>query len=254
MKQVSIVYPAIFRINSLKVAVPEKWEELSPAQYLAVTRYFLGDMAELDFFRSLIPIPKRILLKMDDFHVHKLADLLDFLNAESDLRLDHFILPLIKCHRETLYAPSKRLSDVSLQQFMSIDTYYGYYAITQKEQFLVQMVAAAYLPKGQSFIGEHVVDMPANILQVTHLPTYYLYAVFQNWTFIKSWLGKVYPYLFPPGHSTDQDDKRKPQPPDWLTLFDTFVGEHVADMPAYQAMPCMDAFRIINRKIKEASR
>lgn len=46
--------------------------------------------------------------------------------------------------------------------------------------------------------------------------------------------------------------KGKPKAVDWLEIFDGFVGDHVPDMAAYQRMEVMDAFRIINKRIKDS--
>ena len=37
----------------------------------------------------------------------------------------------------------------------------------------------------------------------------------------------------------------------WLDIFDAFVGEQIPDTEFYKNMPCMDAFRIINRRMKD---
>ena len=42
----------------------------------------------------------------------------------------------------------------------------------------------------------------------------------------------------------------KPKASDWLGLFDSFVGDNIPFMKDYQRMACMDAFRIIDAKVK----
>lgn len=51
--------------------------------------------------------------------------------------------------------------------------------------------------------------------------------------------------MFPHGSSDG-----KPKASDWLGLFDSFVGDNIPFMKDYQRMACMDAFRIIDAKVK----
>lgn len=64
---------------------------------------------------------------------------------------------------------------------------------------------------------------------------------------IKNWLAKMFPNMFPKSASGEGNGKAA----DWLALFDSFVGDNIPYMEHYQRMECMDAFRIINRKIAE---
>ena len=43
-------------------------------------------------------------------------------------------------------------------------------------------------------------------------------------------------------------------PTDWLAIFDAFIGDDVADMRKYQIMLATDAFRIMERRIKNAQK
>lgn len=40
----------------------------------------------------------------------------------------------------------------------------------------------------------------------------------------------------------------------WLDIFDAFVGDDVAVMEKYQAMPVATAFRILNKRIRDAQK
>ena len=80
--------------------------------------------------------------------------------------------------------------------------------------------------------------------------------VFMNWMLIKQWLGNSYPHLFPKS-DVEKDAKGetiKPKPVTWLPVFDSFVGDNVADMDAYKKMDCMDAFRLLNTRIKNTKK
>lgn len=259
MKTVTIKYPGLIGERELSFSAPENWAELTPKQYLEVIRYMLGEISPDTIFFRLFPISKKLVSQFDGYYMYKLGELLSFL-YDDRIEMDHFILPSLKISLiESYPAPAPKLADVSLQQFMSADTYFSYYSIKQEDHFLSLFVASLYKPADEKFAAisgnERLIYLPINASKLSALPRHQLFAVFLNWSFIKIWLGRIFPYMFPPSSpSAGPTGLPKPKGPDWLTLFDNFVGDHIADMQAYQAMPCMDAFRIINRKIKENSK
>ncbi|KAA6324913.1 hypothetical protein EZS27_025814 [termite gut metagenome] len=89
------------------------------------------------------------------------------------------------------------------------------------------------------------------------------FALFLNFILIKRWLGTAYPHLFPQAEEEKEsgikkNKKGKQEKPlkatDWLEIFDPFVGDNIPQMEKYQVMPVMDAFRILNRKIRDAKK
>lgn len=74
---------------------------------------------------------------------------------------------------------------------------------------------------------------------------------------IRSWLCKSFPHLFPEPEDADErpsNSPRQPKPVNWLSVFDTFVGDNVAQMEHYKAMAATDAFRVMNRRIRESKK
>ena len=70
-----------------------------------------------------------------------------------------------------------------------------------------------------------------------------------------------YPYLFPPSDDDEDEDdgeadkhKKQPKsrPTDWLAIFDAFMGDDVAFIERYKRMGALDAFRLMNRRIKQS--
>ena len=75
--------------------------------------------------------------------------------------------------------------------------------------------------------------------------------------YVKRWLSKAFPFLFPLDDEPEPEEKRKkPTAPsvNWLDIFDAFVGDDVAVMEKYQAMPVATAFRILNKRIRDAQK
>ena len=236
--------------------VPESYAELDACRFLAWVEWVLSPSAErgVRFLSDFLGIKRRFLLWMDDFQRYKLGELASFL-PEMDAGTERFIIPSFPGpgmfeFSPRLHAPGDRLSGVCLQQFMTVDTYYSYYVVTQREEFLNLLVAALYLLPGECYVPHggrgKPLDLQGRSAYVGTLPYASRYAVFVNWSLVKSWLGHLFPSMFPCGEA-----EGKPKPVDWLSLFDAFVGEHVAEMGAYQSMACMDAFRVMDRKIKE---
>ena len=81
------------------------------------------------------------------------------------------------------------------------------------------------------------------------------YAVFLNYVFVKRWLSKAFPFLFP---LDDEPEEKRNSPAapsvNWLDIFDAFVGDDVAVMEKYQAMPVATAFRLLNKRIRDTRR
>lgn len=46
--------------------------------------------------------------------------------------------------------------------------------------------------------------------------------------------------------------RKKPTPTDWLAIFDAFMGDDVAFIERYKRMSALDAFRLMNRRIKQS--
>ena len=62
----------------------------------------------------------------------------------------------------------------------------------------------------------------------------------------------AYPFLFPSEEESDEaeEGRRNPKPTDWLSIFDAFLGDDVAFIDRYKKMLALDAFRLMNRRIK----
>lgn len=85
-------------------------------------------------------------------------------------------------------------------------------------------------------------------MKVTKIDRHVKYAIFLNYVFVKRWLSKAFPFLFP---LDDEPEEKRNSPAapsvNWLDIFDAFVGDDVAVMEKYQAMPVATAFRLLNK-------
>lgn len=245
MKQIKMVN----RYRTIEISVPERYSEMNGKQLLAAVRFSLEEIDAVDFYKAM-GIPRSWQRKLKLFCLFEIQHILGFLYALEE-PCDHFIIP--KIMRGKMVAPEKRLAGMSLQQFMTVDSYFSYYSCTENEEFLVNMMAAIYLKQKEAFVIDERHPVLLNIeKRVLYLKDKtdkaLLRATYLNWILIKNWLSKEFKFLFPKSVS---EEIQKPQPVDWLKIFDAFVGENIPQSEYYQAMECMNAFRILNEKIRQ---
>lgn len=241
--------------RNFKVAVPSNYAEMKPSQFLAAIRLAKGWINEERFYLEFFRIKPALLKKLDVYFLYKLAELVGFIK---DIRTPHSAFYL-NALPGRLLAPLPKLRGVSFQQFMTADTFYSWYLSKEDPTHLNAFVASLFLKENESFTptGKQIgLDLEKRITEVAKLPFDLRYSIFINWVLIKSWLGRSYPHLFPESASeaNSKGDRVPTGSSNWLALFDQFVGDNIADIDAYKALPCMDAFRILNRRIKEAKK
>lgn len=230
------------------VFVPTGYNEMTEKHFVAALKLSEKQIKEERFWQewginsrwfNSLPADARI----------ELSKIVEYLADVADQQTDRFFIETVRFLR----SPSRRLEGMSMQQFMAVDSYFSYYCCTNKEEFLAKMLAATYLRKGEGFVKDAEHRRLVNIEKRTRIFSKQKHrllrkSIYVTWILIKNWLSKEYKYLFPRG---ENDEKAKPVPIDWLAIFYSFVGQNVPHMQFYQAMPCMDAFYIMNQKIKE---
>lgn len=247
MRLMTIQYRKWGILHRIHREIPASWNELNAAQFVAIVSLNQRRIDEYQFFHIFFGLNRTAMERIDPFQLYSLSETLGFLSDQQVWHTDFFLSQVGK-----LRAPGRMLSGMSFHQFITADTYYSWYAATENAIYIDKFVAALYLRQGESFIpGEGVVpDMERRLQEVKRIDLTTKMAILLNWSLIKMWLARTFTSLFPPS----ADTTGKPKPSEWLTLFDAFVGDHIADIDAYKALPCMDAFRILNRRIREAKR
>ena len=90
-------------------------------------------------------------------------------------------------------------------------------------------------------------------MKVTKIDRHVKYAIFLNYVLSRGGFQKAFPFLFP---LDDEPEEKRNSPAapsvNWLDIFDAFVGDDVAVMEKYQAMPVATAFRLLNKRIRDA--
>ncbi len=246
MKKIEFKYKRLIQlVRTVEVDVPENWGELNESQFKAVTEQMFGKLKPEEFFCRFFSIDKPILNRLDGLQIFKLSELIQFI-SDTTLPCNIWILKKIG----PFNAPSPNLGKVSLQQWMTADTYFNRYISSDKEELLNYAIAAIYLRKGISFFGKKKVNLSKEAIFVSKHDLMIRKAVFLNFVLIKNWLSSSYPFLFPLSEKKESSSKGT----DWLEIFDKLVGENLTQIDGYKKMAVTDAFRIMNRRIKEAKK
>lgn len=267
MKEVKFEYKIFKFFNRKKIIqVPSSWRELNAAQFLFAARLYSGTIQDDEFLTSFFSLPKRLINRLDSYQRYKLIEQVEYL---SDARVPHFDFFIPRIPGTSLFAPSSRLNGMCFQQFMTVDTYFSRYVINENSEFLDLMVAALYMKPSERFVlsGEPVpslfkknptlLNIEERLPIIRKLDVETKHAILMNYILIKKWLGSAYPHLFAEKELTNDEStktNKTQKPVDWLEIFDGFVGDHIPEMEKYQAMPATDAFRLLNRRIKEAKK
>jgi hypothetical protein len=230
--------------------VPQCYGELMGEQFYAYIAFQMEKTKLKRFLSRFLKVPYCLFFFLEDYLVYKLSELVDFL-AEMRVPWNGFFMENIP--GTNLLSPDQRLADVSLFQFMYIDRQFIDYINTENREALVRLTAGVYKPGGISFDR---LDMEHNICVVKRRSSEaFLMATFINWTMIRTWLSSAYPFLFPMADETEEDERPvkgrgKAASHNWMDIFDAFVGDSIPDTEYYKSMPCIDAFRLINKRIK----
>ena len=250
MKHVKITY----KKKEYERDIATEWSELDGEGMKLAAQLWCGGLRSDCLISEYYKIPLNVVHVLGDYLTYCLLELTGWMQRLDDA-VDDFKIELLP---DTIYfAPGARLSGCTLEQFMVADTHFQRYAISQDADHLTLFIAALYHAKRQRDN-----DMDAKVKVVEGLDETVRQAVFLNFILVRRWLSRSYPYLFPPQQEADDDDgeaqrtKRKKRPKsqatDWLAIFDAFMGDDVAFIERYKRMSALDAFRLMNRRIKQS--
>jgi hypothetical protein len=247
MKHIKITH----KHQSFDRDIPTSWAELDADGMQLAAQLWSGGIHSDELLSRFFGVPLSVVHALDSYFVYCLTQLTSWMRRLDD-SVDDFKIAVLP---DTAYlAPTPRLGGCTLEQFMLADTHFQRYAITADPDHLTLFIAALYhAPRRRDD------DMDAKVNAVEHLPDTVRQAIFLNFILIRRWLSRSYPYLFPPpdNEQPDTDDEpqakhKKPRPTDWLAIFDAFMGDDVAFIERYKRMAAIDAFRLMNRRIKQS--
>lgn len=272
MKKVTIEYRSWWHTVNRTVMLPERWEELAAVQFIAAIRLWMGEVSEAEFLRVTCGFSKAVMRRMDDFQLFALTKEMEWVR---NVRRPHNRFIIERLPGTELYAPAAKLKGCTLQQFMTFDSFFSLYvahSANDKDnaqgaatEALNSFVASLYRREDEYFSvreaqiavgrtdGVRLVVMDEHLTFIAPMAQAVKEAVAINYVLIRSWLAKAYPHLFPEGEEEGVNNApRAAKPVDWLKVFDAFVGDNIGDIEKFKAMQATDAFRIMNRRIRDA--
>lgn len=229
--------------------VPADWSEMDSMRFRSLVALSDGKMSSEHFFCSYFGLNAAVAAKLDMYTVFKLCQLI--LSAEN-VTLDKFIIPDVTSGSHLFVAPYPQLANMTFQQFMTVDTFYTWYLQTKERKYVQMMAMCLYLKEGENVES---FDEDERLKQWESVESSKVNALLLNWTFIKNWLSKCYPYLLPSGGKEQEQPKQNNKIKmfnAWSEVMDTLVGEDLTRIESYKNLQCMDVLRILNRRIKES--
>jgi len=237
--------------RSAKGTHPENWEEVTPAQLVAIIKSFRGEIETNAFLHTMTGISRRILSRLAPFHIYNLENLLSFFSDKKPYNT--FIIKSITLSGKTFFAPQPKLKKMSFGQFIFADTHFGNYNSKNEKSEASRFLSALYLPAKTGF-SEDLIEQNAVFDKTSPV---LLEAVIINYLLIKEWLVQIYPLVF----DTDNDEKKldkelkKPKAPRdpmaWVKIFEILVGDDLINQDKWAEMPVHNIFRFMSKKIKE---
>jgi len=238
MKTIEIEYRTFWLQSRVQSNVPEKWEEVTPRQLIAIAKNYLGETTDDKMLSVMCGVRKWIIKQLDTYQKFSLATELNFITDYKPF--SHFIIK----KAGILRAPKPRLQGMSFGQFMFADSYYSTWLISQKDEDLNKFVAALYLPEGEIFKSE---NMPALTLIAERIPLMVKCAISINYRLIKEFLSHAYPMVF----QKPKDGARSKPDDGWVKVFESVVGDDIVNQDKYSELPVHVVLRWITKKIKE---
>lgn len=257
MRELKIEYMVVGLKKRKVIQVPSDWKELTPGQFIVAAKMYVGGITEIDFLKQFFGLSGSLIKRLGHYDKYKILELVEFVR-DARVPFSDFFLPAVP--GTDLLAPGIRLAGMCFQQFMMVDTFFLKYVATEKKVYLDQMVAALYIRANERYVIQDkdtdvvLLDIAGRLPEIQRVDNAVKIAIFLNFILIKRWLGGAYVHLFPESESAGITSRKSAKSVNWLELFDGFVGDNIPDMDKYQAMSVLDAFRIMNRKIREAKK
>lgn len=247
MNEVKIVIRFLGIPIKLTYKIPDKVGDLSESQYLALVLFLGGKIKEYKVIARVYNMRVIVawIISRFSFWVYNLIVALETL-CDLTKPCDCFLIRRLPGTK--LYCDNNRFKGISFMQFMFADTMYTEYLRSQDNTHLYSFIAAFYMEEGEAF-NDVDIEKRLNYISNKKIDSITQEAILLNYMMMKKWLSGAYPYMFSSAEKDGSDSPRKQQK--WLDIFDCFVGEQIPDTDYYKDMPCMDAFRIINRRLKD---
>jgi hypothetical protein len=204
----------------------------------AIPLYFAGALDDSKALRLFLGIKKRIARRIDDYQAFCILRNLQYLRKAEPH--GNFIIKSIAGYK----APADQLAGVTFGAFIFGDTFYQNYLTNGRKDDLDQFIACFYCDK-KGFYDKQIEDKAAKIRNASIIKRM---AIMVNYGLIREWLALGYPNVFQKLQPGEKKEKGK----GWVAVFDSIVGEDIANMEKYAEIPLSTMLRYLNNKTKES--
>ena len=238
--------------RTIKGQFPTTFDELKPAQLIAIAGLINQTISETDFLKIMTGIKKFRINKLDEYYRYQIMILFE---PFTEIKPYHaFIIPEIKTPETILHSPRPKLSGVTFGQFIFIESYFTSYQTNKLTLDLYKFVASLYLPEGHSFDENAICHWE---LDHPKVKTEILDAIVINYVLIKEWLALAYPLVFQGEEENEEVSKPKKHNQSsnnsgWLKIYDNVVGDDLINQDKYAQLPLHSVLRWMTGKIKES--
>ena len=253
MKNISVEYYPLKWLGWKRVAKgshPERWEEVTGAQLVAIACTYKGNISDSRFLSKMTGVKTRIIKRLDDFHRYKLMELLEFINDRKPYGC--FIIEKLLAGGIQFFAPKPHLKGMTLGQFIFADTLFGEYQESNNAEDMSKFLAAMYLPYGEKFKDDMIEQ---NQFFMDGIDVVTREAVIINYQLVKEWLTEKYPLVFVReeeiGSRKSEVGGKKRDPLAWIKIFESLVGDDIVNEDKYASMPVNNVLRYLSMRIKD---
>jgi len=198
--------------RKLKLFLPQKWEELSPKQYVALAHWLyllqLGELTPSDVKLFTVCLCLNIIKTHNpqrteeaqmqiDYNLMKLSELVNFIFEYKEINnqlalglklgFSETLLPHFNYKISRYYGPAQALNNLRYIEFVLAHNHYIQFTETQSEEHLNQLVAILYQPRRKRKVeNENVIATRAK--QFAKLSIKIKYAVYIYFESVMQWL------------------------------------------------------------------
>jgi hypothetical protein len=232
---------------------PESFQELSQQQFIAASALFekknLLIHDKIDFVRSLLSIKRRFYFLLEDYQVHELIKLLNWIHK---LAFDRVFIQSFQVKNHVFYGPKDGLQNVIFDEFAHLDTYFARYLSHEDPADLHKMIASIYRPGRDKFDYEKIDDLA---LTISKCDPEISRAILFNYKVLRRWLETLYPVVFPAALPDEQPTaEQKPEAPKWAKVRRLLAGGDLASVENIGRLPLHTVLSEINDRLKDKNR
>ena len=240
-------------------SLPEKWEELTAEQFVAVVSYLSKPQTgmPIDLTLQLVGIPDEVAVSLELADWWWLWQELKW--VEEIEKCDTLVIQELKLKDGTVcYGYDDDLSNISWEEFIYADTYAAEKRYSVVAGVLYRPERAGYSHESDRRIPFSKYGADARSQEFANLGSDWLEAIGLNYLLLRRRLTKQYPRIFSEVDPEEEEQnkrmgkrKQRPRGSNWLGLIRSMMGDNFFEEQKYMSLPVPSVLFQINRVVKE---